>query len=73
MENEIKEIVEKIESANEFGNVPAYSVEAGRKYIYVCRNNGQFHRGNAPNGGGWATFIGKFTADEAKEFFGISP
>ena len=68
---EIKAIMEKIESSKEFGEIPSYSVEAGRKYLYVCKNNGQFHKGNAPHGGGWATFIGKFSVDEARVFFGI--
>lgn len=37
-----------------------YSVEIGRKYAYVCRNNGAFHRGDSGHLGGYATFIGKF-------------
>lgn len=57
-------IIERLERGGE------YSVIAGRKYFYVCKNNGQAHKGNAPSGsGGWATFIGKYTADEIKECF----
>ena len=32
----------------------------GRKYVYVCRNNGQFHRGNGKNIAGFATFVGRY-------------
>jgi len=72
MKEELSVLKEKIEEIKAFGDVPAYSVEIGYKYIYVCRNNGQFHKGDAPSGSeGWATFIGKFTAEEIKKEFGL--
>ena len=61
----LKAIGEQIESKKEFGDIPAYSVEVGRKYIYVCKNNGQFHRGDMEGVGGYATFVGKYSRDGA--------
>lgn len=66
--NKVKEIAEKIEDIKEFGSIPRYAVECGKKYIYVCKNNGQFTRRDMGDGP-WATFIGKFTADEAEKIF----
>ena len=73
---ELKELKEKIEEIKEFGDIPRYSVVAGRKYIYVWLNNGQVPATrNLPelkrlsNWGGYATFIGRFTPEEAKKKF----
>jgi len=30
-----------------------------RKWAYICRNNGQFHKGDMQNRAGYATFLGK--------------
>jgi hypothetical protein len=57
------ELKGQLESIPEYGSVPRYSVEIGKKYAYVCHNNGAFHRGDMM-GGGWATFIGRYTADD---------
>ncbi len=54
----LKETVEKINECGDFVAV------AGRKYIYVCRNNGQFHKGDMTHGGGWATFVAKVTPNQ---------
>lgn len=67
----MKELVDAIERIPQWegGDVPAYAAEAGRKYIYVCLNNGQFHRGDAPQGNGaWATYCGKLTYDQAVQW-----
>jgi hypothetical protein len=62
----LKQIVEKIDG-------PEYVAEAGTKYIYMCRNDGQFHRGDCVGIAGFATFIGRYTRDELEiqhpEFF----
>jgi hypothetical protein len=62
------EICEAIESSMAFGEVPEFKTERTRRYIFVCRNNGQFHRGDAPIGGGYATFEGRFTKESALKF-----
>ena len=51
------------ESEMEFGNTPKYSVKVGRKYFYVCKNNGSFHKGDAGHLPGYATFVGRFGAE----------
>jgi hypothetical protein len=65
----INEVKEKIESIMEFGGIPKFVVVKSQKHLYVCRNNGQFHKGDCCNIPGFATFIGKFTADEAENEF----
>lgn len=45
-------------------NMLDYCAVAKRKYIYVCKNNGQFHCGERNNGAGFAQFLGKFTQSE---------
>jgi hypothetical protein len=40
------------------------SVVAGRKYIYVCKNNGQHHKGDCDGIASFASFIGKFEAGD---------
>lgn len=67
----LQEIKEAIEDIMMFGEIPAFVCECTHKYIYVCRNNGCFHKGNADNTGGWATFVGKFTIIEANEYFDL--
>jgi len=61
----LKEVAQKIEQIKEFGEIPSYSVQACKKYLYVCRNNGQFHKGEANGKPGWAKFLGQFSRDEA--------
>ena len=62
-----EDIIDNLENGGD------YSIEKKRKYIYVCKNNGQFHTGNAAKIPGYATFIGKFSIDEflewAKQFY----
>jgi len=66
----LKQIARQIEQSKmAFGEIPEYSVVAGTKYLYVCRNNGQHHKGNAIGIPGFATFVGKFTAEEVIERF----
>jgi uncharacterized protein YigA (DUF484 family) len=43
--------------------------EAKRKYLYVCKNNGAFHCGDAEGLGGFATFIGKFDTEQANMLY----
>jgi hypothetical protein len=57
----LKKIKKEIEGICEFGDIPAFSVQVGTKYIYVCRNNGAFHKGEMTGVNGYATFVGKFT------------
>jgi hypothetical protein len=65
--NSLKQIAEKIDGSCD------YSADAGTKYIYVCRNNGQFHRGDCVGIAGFASFIGRYTRDDIEiafpEFF----
>ena len=73
----LEQVKKEIEEIKEFGDIPRYSVELGRKYIYVWLNNGQVPATRnlsklerLSGWGGYATFIGRFTPEEAKEFFG---
>lgn len=54
---------EKLQAESEKWNTEEYSVEVCRKYFYVCRNNGAFHRGDAGHLGGYAAFVGKFNCN----------
>jgi len=47
-------------------NGAEYSATAGSKWIHVCRNNGQFHKGDASHLPGWATYIGRFSLEESE-------
>jgi len=56
----LQKIAEKINEGNKF------SAQAGTKYLYVCKNNGQFHKGNGNNTPGYASFVGRMTINEAQ-------
>ena len=71
-----KEIIAKLESLQEFGDIPKFSIVTTRKYIYVWRNNGQVPKTRnirelekLSGSGGYATFIGRFTTQEALDYF----
>ena len=65
----ITDIIEKIESKIEFGNIQTFSAKKHGNRIAVCRNNGEFHTDPELSGGGWATFLGLYTkADAIREF-----
>lgn len=57
------ELKEKIESIRKPGGAQKYVAQIGRKYIEVCLNDGTFHKGNM-YGGGWASRVGRYTADD---------
>lgn len=59
---EKKEMISKIEKFYNFSS--ELVAEIGRKYVYVCRNNGAFHKGDMSGVGGWATFCHKTTIEE---------
>jgi len=64
----LEEIAEKINELKVFGDTPAFCAEVHNRRIYVCRNDGQFHRGSCQGMAGWGTFVGKYTKKEALEF-----
>lgn len=73
--NTLKELAKQIEQIKEFGDIPKYSTVAGRKYIYVFKNNGQIpttrnlsELQRLSGWGGYATFIGRFTIEEIQEW-----
>ncbi len=70
-DSEAIRVMEALDAKTEFGNVPKYAVSVKGGYLYVCRNNGQFHRGGSSGVPGYATFLGRFTAQEAKTRFDI--
>ena len=57
-----KKKIDEIVTALEIGG--RFSAVAGKKYIYVCKNNGQFHMGEKEGRPGYAHFIGRFTPRE---------
>ncbi len=57
-----------LEIAKEIEADGKYTTKTGRKYIYVCQNNGAIHTGNMEGVGGYAKFIGKFSYDVAVEW-----
>jgi hypothetical protein len=67
----MQEIVQRIEEIKEFGDVPAYVAEVCNGIVYVCRNNGVFHRGDECDLAGRAVFIGAFTQEQAIEFLEV--
>ena len=70
MKKEMQDAIAIMEGIMDFGIIPRYSVLAGKKYIYVCLNNGVFHTGPREKTiPGDATFIGKFTSDEIVSSF----
>lgn len=69
MEN-LKEIVRELDARTEEGGCQEFSYHAGRKYLHICRNNGQAHMGDWLAGhqpGGWADYVGKCTLRGAKQ------
>jgi len=67
----MEEIKNRIELIKVFpSGTPKYvtRIESGK--LVVCKNDGSFHEGNVKNGtGGWATYIGTFTIQEAEQEF----
>jgi carotenoid cleavage dioxygenase-like enzyme len=59
------------ENCFEFGDIPRYSAGSTWKYIYVCKNNGAFHRGNRINCPGFASYMGRYTKPEIIELIYI--
>lgn len=51
---------EILETAMEYGDIPKYSWEWNGKQFVICKNDGQFHRGECQEFPGWATYIGHF-------------
>ena len=68
---EFEEVYETMEGKMEFGDVPAFVLEKEKKEVFVCRNNGAFHKGNATSGsGGWADFLFGGTKEEFVRTYG---
>jgi hypothetical protein len=53
----------------DLNNAGEYSLEKGRKYIYVCKNNGAFTRSKCSLPG-YASFIGRFDEEDFLDRFG---
>jgi len=68
----LEELKKLFDNVMEFGDIPRFSTEIYHRRLYVCRNNGQFHRGDMDGRGGWATFVGKFTRRQGLEFLSLN-
>jgi len=68
----LKEIKERINKIKIFGDTPAYDCVIRNGYLVVCQNDGQLTHDPKKSGqDGYATFIGKFTPDEAIRYFNL--
>jgi hypothetical protein len=65
----LQAVKEKIELMETMEGLPKYNAKISRSKIVICKNNGCFHYGNKSHLSGYATFIGKFKADEAENNF----
>lgn len=61
--NVMENLIAEIEKGGE------YAAAKGRKYIYICKNNGAFSWSRRDSMlPGYASFIGRFTVKEAQDW-----
>ena len=68
----VNEIKKEIESIKAFGDTPQYTVTTKNGLLHVCQNDGQYHTDpKKSRQNGYATYVGKYTPQEAIQEFNL--